>query len=134
MSDVLVVDDEMDVTLSFPIMLKRAGFTCRTAESRLQALAAAREQWPDVVLLDLALSGQAEVKDGWQLWDELAQLAAGRPLRVIVISAEVRSADKAEAERRGGVGVLLKTAGPARMAAAVRAALSASQARAAAAG
>jgi DNA-binding response OmpR family regulator len=119
-TDVLLIDDEPGVTRSFPGWLRKAGFACRTAESPRQALEAAAAEWPDVILLDLHLAD--EKLDGWQVWDELDRTAAGRPLRVIVTSAAVDSADQEEVRRRGGRAVR-KTAGKEKMVAAIRAAL-----------
>ena len=122
MSDVLIVDDEPNVRVYFPLSLSASGFTCRTAASREQALAAAEAQWPDVVLLDLSLT-EAEAKDGWQVWDDLAARAEGRELRVILLSGELLDDDQTEARRRGAVGALSKTTRVGNLVAAIRRAL-----------
>ena len=117
MKDVLIVDDEPGVTAAVSLMLKKSGIACRTASSVRKALAAVEAEWPGVVLLDLSLAGG---KDGWQVWETLAQVGRGRPLAVIVFAAEINDQDQAEAARRGAAGVLRKTAGPKAIVEAVR--------------
>lgn len=53
--DVLVVDDNPDAAESLALLLRAAGHTARVAWNGLDALAAAREARPDVVLLDLGM-------------------------------------------------------------------------------
>jgi len=122
MSHVLIVDDEPNVVRFFPLTLQQAGFTCQAAWTKRQALAAAAAHWPDVVLLDLTL---ATADDGWEIWDELALQARGRPLRVIIVSGELTSARRTEARRRGAAATLAKTVPPASLVKAVRTALTA---------
>ena len=109
MRDVLIVDDEPGVTAAVGLMLKRSGIACRSAASARRALAAAEAEWPGVVLLDLSLAGG---RDGWQVWETLAQAAHGRRLAVIVFAAGMDGHDQAEAARRGAAAILRKTAGP----------------------
>ena len=55
---VLVADDEEDIRLLVCLALRRAGCTVVTAvEDGAQALAAARAQRPDLVVLDVAMPG-----------------------------------------------------------------------------
>jgi CheY-like chemotaxis protein/two-component sensor histidine kinase len=52
---VLVVDDNRDAAMSLAMLLKMTGNQTKTAHDGLEALAAAEEFRPDVVLLDLGL-------------------------------------------------------------------------------
>lgn len=105
MNDVLLVEDEPSVRLFFGQALKRLAIPCRVAANGIKALHLARENWPALVLLDLTLPGRL---DGWQVWDGLADLAGGRPLRVIVCAAEVDGLVRAQSARRGAAGLLRK--------------------------
>ena len=53
--NVLVVDDNPDAAESMAVYLRAAGHTARVAWNGLDALAAARQDRPDVVLLDLGM-------------------------------------------------------------------------------
>jgi CheY-like chemotaxis protein len=105
MSDVLIVEDEANVRELLRHVLGRAGISFRTAFTGQQALKLAQVDWPVVVLLDLTLPGQV---DGWQVWDVLAELAAGRALRVVVFAAELNPVDHMQAALRGAYGILRK--------------------------
>ena len=53
--NLLVVDDNPDAAESLALVLRSAGHDARVAWNGLDALAAARERRPDVVLLDLGM-------------------------------------------------------------------------------
>lgn len=53
--NVLVVDDNPDAAESLALLLRAVGHDVRVAWNGLDALAAARERRPDVVLLDLGM-------------------------------------------------------------------------------
>ena len=67
---ILVVDDEPDITALVAYHLAKAGFRVSTASNGPDALKAAREERPDIVILDLMLPGVsgydvlAEIRDG----------------------------------------------------------------------
>jgi len=54
---ILVVDDEPDITALVAYHLAKAGFRVSTASTGPEALKAAREERPDIVILDLMLPG-----------------------------------------------------------------------------
>ena len=54
---ILVVDDEPDITALVAYHLAKAGFRVSTANTGPDALKAAREERPDIVILDLMLPG-----------------------------------------------------------------------------
>jgi len=105
MNDVLIVEDEYDVREFIGQTLRRAGIACRMAGTGVQALNQARLSWPGLVLLDLSLPGQL---DGWQVWDSLYQMSAGRPLRVVIFAAEVSGDDRALADEWGALAIIVK--------------------------
>lgn len=55
MADVLVVDDDGDLTEIVEIVLESAGHCVRRAADGLEGLARMRERLPDVVLLDVEM-------------------------------------------------------------------------------
>ncbi|MBM3580893.1 MAG: response regulator, partial [Alphaproteobacteria bacterium] len=52
---VLVVDDEPNIVLSLDFLLKQAGYEVRVARSGEEAMKAAAERTPDLIVLDVML-------------------------------------------------------------------------------
>ena len=121
---VLVVDDEPDITALVAYHLARAGFRVSTAANGPDALKAAREEKPDIVILDLMLPGIS----GYDILAELRKREETRDVGVILLtgngppvtsevtvfkSVGVAAQDVAAAGRalanaeRAGLGVLL---------------------------
>ena len=80
---VLVVDDEPKITHVVADYLRTAGFAVTTAANGAAALAAARAQPPDLVVLDLGLPGM----DGL---DVARELRRGWAMPIIMLTARVR--------------------------------------------
>ena len=59
---ILVVDDEPDITALVAYHLAKAGYRVSTAANGPDALKAAREERPDVVVLDLMLPGHLRLR------------------------------------------------------------------------
>jgi len=78
---VLVAEDESAAATALANLLRREGYEAMVAYDGLQALDMAREQPPDVALLDLGLPGL----DGYQLAERLhGERGERRPLLVAV--------------------------------------------------
>jgi len=90
MAHVLIVDDERDLAELIDFNLRTAGFTTRVAATGAEALAAAREQSPDVVLLDLMLPDMP----GTEVCRQLRASAQTRDLLVVMLTAKVEEADR----------------------------------------
>lgn len=86
MPHILVIDDNPDMHDALRVALDRAGVDVTDALSGKQALQQARAHWPDAVVLDLELHGALT---GWDTWRELRTLAAGRNLKVVVVSGNL---------------------------------------------
>lgn len=86
MPHILVIDDNPDMHDALRAALSRAGVDMTDALSGKQALQQARAHWPDAVVLDLELHGALT---GWDTWSELRTLAAGRNLKVVVVSGNL---------------------------------------------
>ena len=117
MSDVLIIEDELGVREFLRHALSRVAIPYRAATSGTQALKLASGCWPGVVLLDLTLPGRL---DGWQVWDALSEMSAGRPLQVVVFAAELTDSDQAQALQRNACGILRKPASPERLVTTIR--------------
>jgi DNA-binding response OmpR family regulator len=79
---VLVVEDDRSVRETLGIVLESYGFEARLAESGSQALQSLKQNWPDVLLLDLTL----EEMSGEELYDQI-QAQFGRVPPTVVLSA-----------------------------------------------
>jgi DNA-binding response OmpR family regulator len=64
---ILVADDDPQILTMLSIRLGKRGFTVLEAADGLQTLRMAREEKPDIVLLDVMMPG----KNGWEVAKEL---------------------------------------------------------------
>ncbi len=91
---VLVVEDEADLRTSLVELLSIWGYRVSSARDGVEALERLRAgQEPVLMLLDL----QMPVMNGDQLLDEVSRHPPERPLRIIVLSANL------DVERREGL-------------------------------
>ncbi|MGH2819472.1 MAG: response regulator [Actinomycetota bacterium] len=93
---VLIAEDDPSVRMTLQLVLDLEGFEVIAAEDGEQALAAARERSPDVILLDQVMPRM----DGRQVLSALKQDDATRGIPVLVLTgmAQVRSDDWEGAE------------------------------------
>jgi DNA-binding response OmpR family regulator len=99
---VLVVDDEENLTELVSAALRYDGFDTLSRDNGISALDAATRCAPDLIVLDLMMSGL----DGLQV---VAQLrAAGSPVPVIMLTARDTAVDRANGLRAGADDYLVK--------------------------
>jgi two-component system, OmpR family, KDP operon response regulator KdpE len=113
---VLVVDDEPAIVRTLSINLRARGYDVHVAGDGRTALDVAREERPDVVLLDLGLPDLSGV-------DVLRRLRSWSPVPVVVLSARHGSDDKVEALDEGADDYVTKPFGMDELLARVRAAV-----------
>src|SRR5918995_4797886 len=77
--------------------LERAGFEVIVAADGEQGLAVARDQRPDLILMDLSLP----VLDGWQATRRLKEAEETRTIPVIALSAHAMPGDREKALEAG---------------------------------
>ena len=87
---VLVVDDEPDITGLVSYHLAKAGYRVTTVADGREALQLAREQRPDLVVLDLMLP----VVSGYDVLAELRRREETRDVGVILLTARREEADR----------------------------------------
>lgn len=115
----LIVDDETPIRLVCRVNLSNAGFeTLELADGR-EALAAARTERPDLIVLDIMLPGL----DGWQVAQQLAADPATSEIPIVFISARSEKADQQRGYDLGGVGYITKPFDPAELSSTVEATL-----------
>lgn len=101
-SKILVVDDEPEVGWLFGRILGEEGYQVLTAETSEEALAKIEKERPDLIFLDVKLSGQ----DGIALLRKIQQLKAKRLVIMLTGHSEVTTA--VEAMKLGAYDYLIK--------------------------
>jgi CheY-like chemotaxis protein len=99
---VLVVEDDDDTRMVYSDGLGYAGYRVITAATGIDGLRAARDEQPDVILLDLSLAGA----DGWEVVRCLKASRLTGDIPVLLITGYPDLGDRAEAE--GCAGFLTK--------------------------
>ncbi len=112
MTRVLVIDDEAPIRLLCRVNLEAEGMHVLEAGDGQSGLATAREQQPDVILLDVMMPEM----DGWQVAEELLsdRRTDGIPIIFLTARAEVR--DRARGLDLGGVDYVTKPFNPVELA------------------
>src|SRR4030088_3225334 len=87
---VLVVDDEPDITALVAYHLAKEGYRVTTAANGTEALRSAREERPDLVVLDLMLPGLS----GYDILAELRRHEETRDVAVIILTARKEEPDR----------------------------------------
>jgi two-component system, OmpR family, phosphate regulon response regulator PhoB len=105
---ILVVDDEPDITALVAYHLAKAGFRVSTAANGTDALKAAREERPDIVILDLMLPGVS----GYEVLAELRKRDETREVGVILLTARREETDRIRGLSLGADDYLTKPFSP----------------------
>jgi two-component system NtrC family response regulator len=78
----LIIDDDIAVQTSLSLLLRRDGFTVKTAENPAQALEALKAETPELVLLDMNFSIETSGEEGLKL---LNVIRAGYPTVPVIL-------------------------------------------------
>lgn len=108
---ILVVDDEPDITALVAYHLARAGYRVSTAAGGPEALRAAREEHPDIVILDVMLPGAS----GYDVLAELRRREETRDVGVILLTARREEPDRIRGLTLGADDYLTKPFSPAEL-------------------
>ena len=114
---ILVVDDEPDITALVAYHLAKTGYRVSTATNGADALRSAREERPDIVVLDLMLPGLS----GYEVLAELRKRDETRDVGVILLTARREEADRIKGLSLGADDYLTKPFSPRELVARVRA-------------
>jgi two-component system, OmpR family, alkaline phosphatase synthesis response regulator PhoP len=101
---ILIVDDEQAIRLVCRVNLRSAGFDTVEAPDGVTAIALARSERPDLILLDIMLPGL----DGWRVAEELAADVETKEIPILFLSARSEHADVRRGYELGGVGYITK--------------------------
>jgi two-component system, cell cycle response regulator DivK len=116
---VLIVDDSPDHRMLYGEFLEFCGFRVVTAEDGEQGLAAARREWPAVILMDLSMPRM----DGWEAIHHLREDPMTRDIPIVALSAYAFGDDPIRAREVGADLCLAKPCLPSQVARVVRAML-----------
>jgi CheY-like chemotaxis protein len=120
---VLIADDQSAIRLLCRISLEDAGISVSEVGDGPSTIVAAREQQPDVILLDGMLPGL----DGWAVAAALHADPGTAQIPIIFFSARAASELAARAAALGAIGYLTKPFNPATLADAIKQLLAAAE-------
>ena len=86
---ILIVDDEPNIVMSLEFLMKKQGHEVRVAGDGDQALDAAVEFAPDLVLLDVMLPRRS----GYEVCQVLRARAESRHVKIIMLTAKGREVE-----------------------------------------
>ena len=104
MARVLIVDVSPTETFTLKSMLEAKGFEVLTAENGADGVALAREELPDVVLMDIVMPGL----NGFQATRQLTKDDKTAQIPVIIVTTKDQETDKVWGQRQGAKGYLVK--------------------------
>jgi len=108
---VLVVDDEPDIVALVAYHLAKAGYRVSTAATGPDALRAAREERPALIVLDLMLPGMS----GFDVLEKLRAHDATREVAVLMLTARKEEPDRIRGLTLGADDYLTKPFSPAEL-------------------
>src|ERR687887_1967247 len=119
MTNVLVIDDEAPIRLLCRVNLEAEQMRVLEAADGQTGLEKAREERPDVILLDVMMPG----RNGWEVAEELLadDRTSGIPIVFLTARAEMR--DRAKGLDLGGLDYVTKPFNPVELAPLIRALL-----------
>jgi DNA-binding response OmpR family regulator len=86
---ILIVDDEQFILMALTDAVENEGFVCLTASDGEEALAVARREKPDLILLDIMMPK----KDGFEVCKELKSDPETKHIPVVMLSAKSQAVD-----------------------------------------
>ncbi len=104
MPRVLIVDDSPTETYKFKETLEKHGFEIITADNGADGVAVARQEQPDVVLMDVVMPGL----NGFQATRQLSKGDDTKHIPVIIVTTKDQETDKVWGRRQGASDYLTK--------------------------
>ena len=103
-ANILIVDDEPNIVLSLEYLMKKAGYTVRTAANGEQALRDIEQQRPDLVLLDVMMPRV----NGYAVCQALRENPDYRDIRILMLTARGRQVEQEKGMALGADGYVTK--------------------------
>ena len=112
MTNVLVIDDEAPIRLLCRVNLEAEGMNVSEAGDGQTGLEKARQERPDVILLDVMMPG----RNGWEIAEELLGDERTSGIPIIFLTARAETRDRARGLDLGGVEYVTKPFNPVELA------------------
>ncbi len=112
----LLVEDNEDNRTIYSTMLRHLGYQVIEAVDGVQAVALARSEHPDIILMDISIPGI----DGWEATRILREDASTQAIPIIALTAHALSDDRERAAKVGFSSYLAKPIEPNAVVAEVR--------------
>ena len=116
MTRVLVIDDEPPIRLLCRVNLEAEGMEVIEAPDGPTGIERAREDHPDVILLDVMIPG----RDGWEVAEELLEDDRTNRIPIVFLTARAELRDQARGLDLGGVDYITKPFNPVELAPMIR--------------
>lgn len=113
---VLLVEDNEDNRIVYTTMLEHFGFRVVQVGDGEGALTLARDENPDIVIMDISIPGI----DGWTVTERLSEDPATREIPVVAVTAHAGPRHQDRARELGCAGYLTKPCEPRRLLAEIR--------------
>ncbi|PIE40945.1 MAG: two-component system response regulator [Gammaproteobacteria bacterium] len=104
MPRILIVDDSPTETYKFREILEKNGFDIMTADNGADGVAVARQEQPDVVLMDVVMPGL----NGFQATRQISKSDETKHIPVIIVTTKDQETDKVWGRRQGATDYLTK--------------------------
>ena len=102
--NILIVDDSATDRQFLSDLLAKNGFSVTTAQSADEALAKAKSQKPDLVLMDVVMPGQ----NGFQATRTLSKDEATKAIPIIICTSKGQDTDKVWGMKQGARDYIVK--------------------------
>jgi len=106
--NILVVDDEVDVTKMISARLKKAGYNVHSVLSGKEAIDYVKTNRPDLILLDVLMPNM----DGYQALKKLKEEESTKSIPVIMLTAKGQVEDVTRAANLGAFDYIVKPFSP----------------------
>jgi twitching motility two-component system response regulator PilH len=100
----LIVDDSPTETAAFKTMLEKHGHEVLNAENGADGVALARQEQPELVLMDIVMPGL----NGFQATRQLSKGGETAHIPVIIVTTKDQETDRVWGKRQGAKGYLVK--------------------------
>ena len=105
---ILIIEDDPGTTRFLVYTLEQEGYKVLSAEDGLEGLKKARDEHPDLIILDIMLPGM----DGYEICHRLRQKPETRTVPVLIVSGRARQDDKNIGLKMGADDYLSKPVDP----------------------
>ena len=101
---IFIIEDESDLVRALVMRLKAEGYQTACVTDGINALERAREEKPDLILLDICLPGC----NGFEVFQQLQQDPAMEHIPIVFLTARSTVEDRQKARHLGAAGYVIK--------------------------